>query len=111
MATSLTFINYVCEQLEGIGSLRYRKMFGEYMVYLNDKPVVIVCDNTSYVKKLDVIDDMMANAEIGFPYNGAKEHYVLDIDNSDFSKEVVLKIEAVTPLPKSKKKKINDEQK
>ncbi len=111
MATSLTFINYVCEQLEGIGSLRYRKMFGEYMVYLNDKPVVIVCDNTSYVKKLDVIDDMMANAEIGFPYNGAKEHYVLDIDNSDFSKEVVLKIEAITPLPKSKKKKTENEQK
>ena len=111
MATSLTFINYVCEQLEGIGSIRYRKMFGEYMIYLNDKPVITVCDNTPFVKKLDVICDMMTDAGVGIPYNGAKEHYILDIDNPDFSKEVVLKIEEVTPIPKSKKKKPENKQK
>ena len=47
----------------------------------------------------------MSDAGTGTPYDGAKEHYVLDIDNADFAKEVVLKIEAVTPLPRSKKKK------
>ena len=47
----------------------------------------------------------MEGAGKGFPYNGAKEHYILDIDNSDFSKEVILKIESVTPLPKKRNKK------
>ncbi len=103
MATSINFINYVCEQLEGIGNVSYKKMFGEYMVYLNDKPVIIVCDDTAFVKKLECIEDMMKNASVGFPYKGAKEHYILDIDNSSFSKEVVIEIEKVTPLPKSKK--------
>ncbi len=103
MATSLDFINYVCEQLNGIGSITYKKMFGEYMVYLNCKPVIIVCDNIAFVKKLDVISEMMQNAEVGFPYKGAKEHYVLDIDNADFYKDIVIKIEEVTPIPKSKK--------
>lgn len=80
-------------------------MFGEYMVYANNKPVLTVCENIVFVKKLDVIEDMMKNAECGFPYKGAKEHYILDIDQRDFCREVVQKVEEVTSLPKPKKKK------
>lgn len=105
MATRQDFVEYVCEQISGIGEIRYRKMFGEYMVYLNDKPVIIVCDDTPYVKILDIINDMMEGASKGFPYEGAKEHYVLDIDNGEFAREVVLKVESVTPLPKKRNKK------
>lgn len=75
------------------------------MVYANNKPVLTVCENIVFVKKLDVIEDMMKNAECGFPYKGAKEHYILDIDQRDFCREVVQKAEKVTSLPKPKKKK------
>lgn len=105
MATTESYINYVCEELNGIGNIRYKKMFGEYMVYLNDKPVMIVCENTSFVKKLDIIKEEMKNAETGFPYEGAKEHYILDIDNIEFSKKIILKIETVTKVPKKKTSK------
>ncbi|WP_099468816.1 TfoX/Sxy family protein [Konateibacter massiliensis] len=105
MATSVEFIEYVCEQISGFGIIRYKKMFGEYMVYVNDKPVLLVCDNTVYVKLLDCISEKMQEASKGVPYQGAKEHYILDIDNSDFSKEIIAIIEPVTPLPKSRKKK------
>lgn len=104
MATSLDFINYVCDQISGIGDTRYKKMFGEFMVYINDKPVIIVCNNTAFVKKLDCIEEMMKNAETGYPYKNAKEHYILDIDNDDFCKTVVTEIEKVTPVPKPRKK-------
>lgn len=102
MATTESFIKHVCEQLEGIGEIRYKKMFGEYMVYINDKPVIIVCENTAYIKQLDIIKEEMKNAEVGYPYKGAKEHYILDIDNSEISKEIVTKIEKVTAVPKKK---------
>ena len=105
MATNISFINYVCEQLQGIGNIRYKKMFGEYMVYINDKPIVLVCENTAFVKKLDCIEEMMKQAEVGCPYKGAKEHYVLDIDNPEFCKMVILEVEKVTPVPKPRKKK------
>lgn len=104
MATSEEFIFYVCEQLKGVGNVRFKKMFGEYMVYINDKPIVLVCDGTVYVKKLDCILALMDGASVGYPYKGAKEHYVLDIDDSDFSKLIVRTIEEVTPLPKKKEK-------
>ncbi len=104
MATSLDFINYVCEQLNGIGNITYKKMFGEYMIYLDGKPVITVCDNTPFIKKLDCIQAMMTNADVGYPYQGAKEHFILDIDQAEQSKAIVLKIAEVTPLPKKRKK-------
>jgi hypothetical protein len=46
----------------------------------------------------------MASAEKGFPYEGAKEHYVLDIDNAELARAVVTALLPVTPLPKPRKK-------
>ena len=105
MATTQDYMEYVCEQLDGAGDIRYKKMFGEYMVYLNEKPIITVCDNTVFVKQLDAIEGLMQTAEKGFPYNGAKEHYILNIDNSDFAKTVAIELEKVTPLPKPRKRK------
>ena len=105
MATTKDYIEYVCERLHGAGGLRYRKMFGEYMVYVNDKPILTLCDNTVFVKKLPVLGDIMANSACGCPYEGAKEHYILDIDDTDLARQVVAVLETVTPLPKPKKKK------
>lgn len=105
MATTEDFIKYVCDQISGIGETRYKKMFGEYMVYVNDKPVIIVCNNIAYVKDLPEISELMQNSEKGFPYKGAKEHHILDIDNSELSKKVISELEKVVPVPKPKKKK------
>lgn len=104
MATTNEYIEYVCEQIKGVGEIRYKKMFGEFMIYVNDKPIIIVCNNVPFVKKLDCIKSMMQEAETGFPYNGAKEHYVLDIDNSEFCKSIIIELEKVTLVPKKKKK-------
>ncbi|AET67309.1 regulator of competence-specific genes [Desulfosporosinus orientis DSM 765] len=104
MATTAEFIEYVCEQISGVGAARYKKMFGEYMVYINEKPILLVCDNTVFVKILDCISEKMKDAEKGFPYEGAKEHYILDIDNSEFSKEVIILLGPVIPLPKPRRK-------
>ena len=105
MATTVDFIEYVCGQIEGAGAVRYKKMFGEYMVYVDDKPVLLVCDNTVFVKILPCLDALMADADRGCPYDGAKEHYVLDIDDRDLAREVVAALLPVTMLPKPRKKK------
>lgn len=108
MATTIDFIDYIYEQIEGVGTLRHRKMFGEYMLYVNDKPILLICDNTAYVKKMPTIAEKMINSEVGIPYEGAKEHYILDIDEADFTKEIIGILESVTDLPKTKKKKSLD---
>lgn len=105
MATSREYVEFVCGQLEGVGAVRYRKMFGEYMVYLDEKPMLLVCDNTVYVKKLPQLAACMADAACGAPYEGAKEHYILDIDDAPRAREVAALAMAATPLPKPKRKK------
>ena len=104
MATSVEFIEYVCEQIRGVGEVRYKKMFGEYMVYVNDKPVLLVCDDTVDVKILDAVAEDMADAPKALPYQGTKEHYILDIDDAQLAVKVVEKLERVTPVPKPRKK-------
>lgn len=105
MATSQDYIEFVCGQIKGDYSVRYKKMFGEYMVYANDKPVLLVCDNCVYVKILNELSDLMNDADRGIPYDGSKEHYVLDIENSDLVSKVIEVLERITPLPKPRKKK------
>ena len=106
MATTLDYVDYVKAQSEGCGVVRYRKMFGEYMVYFNDRPILLVCDNTVFVKMLPCLDELMSDAERGYPYDGAKEHYILDIDSAELTSAVITALESVTPMPKPKKKKI-----
>lgn len=105
MATSVEYAEFVCSQLSGIGNIRMKKMFGEYCIYVNEKPIVLCCDEICYIPKHPVIDELMADAECGYPYEGAKERYILDIDHSSEAKKIVSLLEAVTPLPKPKKKK------
>ena len=105
MSSTSDYIEYVCEQISGVGFVRSRKMFGEYMVYVNDKPILLVCDNTVFIKMHDSISDMMKRAETGTPYTGAKEHYILDIDDAGFSKQVIQILEPLTAVPLPKKKK------
>ena len=89
MACTSEFIELICDVLAPLGEVRSRKMMGDYVIYLNEKYVITACDNIPYVKKLPCIADMMADAECGCPYPGAKEAYILDLDNPSKARKVI----------------------
>jgi TfoX/Sxy family transcriptional regulator of competence genes len=103
MATTQEFIKYVVEQIDTVFPIRYRKMFGDYMVYINEKPLLLVCDNIVYIKILPEIEHLMVGREKGYPYNGAKIHYILDMDDQEHANQIIKTLESITPLPKIKK--------
>lgn len=105
MASTMGFTEFVMEQLEGVGVLRYRKMFGEYCVYVNEKPIVLICDDRVYLKMVPELEGLMSGAETGVPYEGASERYVVDVDDRELMREAVRILEDVTPLPRPKKKR------
>ena len=105
MATTEDYIEFVCSQLPDDGATTRKKMFGEYMVYRSGKPVLLVCDNTVYVKKLPELASLLTGAECGIPYSGAKEHYILDIEDRKLTARVCALLEELTPLPKPRRKK------
>ena len=104
MATDLEFIQYICDQINTTGKVRYRKMFGEYMVYVNDKPILLVCNNSVYIKKHECLLKLLKESEKGIPYNGAKEHYLLDIDNKELCCDVIRLVEPLVSIPRLKNK-------
>lgn len=100
MACTLDYIDFVCSQLQGVGVIRTRKMFGDWCIYVDEKPVILACDNLCYVKMLPEIADMMSGAWTGFPYDGAKEHYILDIEHGEEAMRVVQALLPLLPYPK-----------
>ena len=105
MPCSADFIEFVCEMLSPLGEVRSRKMMGDYVIYVNEKCVITACDNNAFVKKLPCIEAMMADAECGSPYPGAKEAYILEFSDRNKVLKVVDTLWNALPFPKTKKKK------
>ena len=51
----------------------------------------------------------MAEAETGFPYPGAKEHYVLSVEHRQYAIVVLQTLAPLLPFPKPRKKKVKKE--
>lgn len=105
MASTKDYVEYVCDSVKDFGIITNKKMFGEYMVYVNAKPILLICDNTIYIKMKDEIKEYMDECGTGYPYNGAKLHYILDVEDRDITSKVIPILERITPLPKSRGKK------
>ena len=105
MACSEEFIDFVYSQIKDTGTVRARKMFGDWMIYVDEKPIVIACDNICFVKMLPAVRDIMADALTRYPYDGAKPHYILDIEHREKAVEVIRALLPVIPYPKKREKK------
>ena len=106
MSSSPEFVRYLCEQLEGTGEVRFRKMFGEYWIYLNDRPAVLVCGNTPFIKPLPCVAELLKERPMALPYEGyegTKLHYVLDPDDGETLRRAALLVSENTPLPKKRR--------
>ena len=90
MASNIEFVEFICSQLQELGHIRFRKMFG---TICKRKAVILVSDNTAYVKMLSGIANQMTEAETGIPYESAKPHYIIDVEHKDFLIKIVRQLE------------------
>ncbi len=104
MACTNEYIDFVCAQLQGVGAIRSRKMFGDWCIYIDEKPVILACDNICYIKMLPAISDLMQEAQTGYPYEGAKLHYILEVEHRDEAIRIVQALLPLLPYPRKKKK-------
>ena len=102
MACSQEFIEFISETLSSLGEVKFRKMMGDYIIYLNGKCVASACDNNMYVKMYPQLDELLKEAEIGKPYEGAKDHYILDETNPALIRKTISLIWNILPDTKRK---------
>lgn len=104
MASSKDYLEYILDQLSGLDDISYRAMMGEYIIYYRGKVVGGIYDDRFLVKPVKAAVDMMPDADLELPYEGAKEMLLVDVvENREFLCEL---LEAMYPeLPDPKKRK------
>ncbi|MGN2252778.1 TfoX/Sxy family protein [Frateuria sp. GZRe12] len=105
MATDLSFIEYIVEQSGLDDRITFKRMFGEYGIYIDGKVVAFACDNSLFVKSANATAELTASLPRRPPYPGAKPYPVADelLDDSDRLQALLLATANAMPEPKPKK--------
>jgi TfoX/Sxy family transcriptional regulator of competence genes len=104
VATEQSFVEYIQSQ-SGLGyELTFKKMFGEYALYLHGKVVAFACDNQLYLKPTEEGRSLLGKVSEHPPYPGAKLYFRLDeqMEDRELLREVFETTARVLPLPKPK---------
>jgi TfoX/Sxy family transcriptional regulator of competence genes len=107
MASDLDFVEYVCDQISAAGRIAFRKMFGEYAIYCEDKVVALVCDNQFFVKPTAGGRVVVGDVAEAPPYPGAKLYWLIGdrLDEREWIANLIRITERELPPPKPKKPK------
>ncbi len=104
MASDENFVKFVCEQIASAGQVRYRKMFGEYALYCNEKVVALICDNQLFVKPTAAGRAFIGTVTEAPAYPGAKPAFLIDdkVEDAEWLSELIEVTERELPVPKKK---------
>ena len=104
MASSKEYLDFILEQLSELDEITYRSMMGEYIIYYRGKVIGGIYDDRFLVKNIKAAADLMPEAALELPYDGAKEMLLVDdIENKEFLKELLETMADALPAPRKKK--------
>jgi TfoX/Sxy family transcriptional regulator of competence genes len=113
MASDLTFVEYVCDQMSAAGEITFRKMFGEYAIYCGGKVVALVCDNQLFVKPTSGGRSFVGRLTEAPPYPGARLHLLIgdELDDREWISKLIRISAKELPVPKLGKPKRSESKK
>ena len=103
MSSTLAIVEYLVDNISDCGLITYKKMFGDYCIYIDGKVLGFVCDDIFYVKRTAIGEEVFPNLEKGYPYEGASLYPILDIEDRDFLLDYINTIK--DSLPEKTKKR------
>lgn len=104
MASSKDYLEYILDQLSLLDEITYRAMMGEYIIYYRSKIVGGIYDDRFLVKPVKAALEMMPDANMELPYEGAKEMLLVDdVEDQEFLKELLETMYEELPGPKKRK--------
>ena len=105
MGSSKEYLEYILEQLSGLEDITYRAMMGEYILYYRGKIFGGVYDDRFLIKPIKIAKEMMPDADMELPYDGAKEMLLVDdVENREFLKELIEAMYDELPAARKRKK-------
>ena len=67
MPTQQATVDHILDTLCDLPGLRAARMFGEYGLYLDNKAVALICDNTMFAKATPSAHPLIPEVDIGPP--------------------------------------------
>jgi TfoX/Sxy family transcriptional regulator of competence genes len=107
MASDKSFVEFIVDQVLNAGHITYRKMFGDYTLYCDDKVVALISDNRLFVKPTEAGRAFIGEVTNAPPYPGAKLWFLIDerIDDREWITTLINISCKELPERKIKKKK------
>lgn len=102
MSTSMSYLQYVLEQLSGLEDISYRSMMGEYIIYYKGKIAAYVCDDRLLLKPVKSAVAMVREEIYEPPYEGAKPMLLADADDKELLQSIFETMYDELPFPKTK---------
>lgn len=104
MASSKDYLTFVLEQLSELEEITYRAMMGEYILYYRGKVIGGIYDDRFLVKPVKSALELMPNASLELPYEGAKAMLLVDaVDDVAFLARLLNAMVDELPAPKRRK--------
>ena len=105
MASSKEYLEYILEQLSDLEDISHRAMMGEYIIYYHGKIIGGIYDDRFLVKPVKSAMEMMPDANMELPYEGAKEMLLVDdVENREFLRKLLDAMYEELPAPRKKRK-------
>ncbi len=101
MASDKSYLEYVLGLLEGVPSITYRKMMGEYLLYSGGILFGGVYDDRFLLKDTPASRNAFPQEQI--PYEGAKPLLLVDSEDPAHIAEVVVAMLPHLPAPKKRR--------
>jgi len=93
MASTKDFLDFVIDQIKDQDLIRFKKMFGEYTLYYDEKVVALICDNELYIKNTPEGEELAKEKDLEFkaPFPGAKDWILVgdDVEDREFLNEII----------------------
>ncbi len=107
MASELSFVEFVIDQLASDCAVTYKKMFGEFGLYSNGKLFALICDDKLFMKPTEGGRAFIGEVVESPPYPGAKPSLLIGdrIEDPQWLSELVRITARELPAPKPKKPK------
>ena len=104
MASDQEFVDFLVDQMQDVGDISFRKMFGEYALYCNGKVVALICDNRLFVKPTAGGTKHIGTAVEAPPYPGAKPSFLIEdaFEDREWLCTLIRITEKELPAPKPK---------
>ena len=106
MASELSFVEFVVDQLDKDCAVTYKRMFGEYGLYSDGKFFAVICDDKLFVKPTEGGRAFIGEVVEAPPYPGAKPSLLIGdrIEDPQWLSELVRITARELPEPKPKKR-------